>query len=432
VTEFPTELPTQTQQAATWFPWSRALARRVVPKSRYARIFLATTLVAALAAWCFWYKPWQAHYQGLPSSYWAGVLLAKHRAERTGSGGGNYSTGMLAAFHGWISATFGGGAEFTGADFEKVLGELLLYPDPEVRRVAAARLSEFGSRGRRLAMPILLNDLRTNSDVRNREHTAQTLQSSSAVDPNTVRPFIHELLHCHEGEDDQSIRNAIVNVLRNLDPRSGDWPPLLYDVRFSATPSGPMAVDGWGPINGRPGEGGDWTVVADPTTPSRAGFALAQRSSVFFIHRFVDLYTRARNVSLRVHIKAILGNAEQGGGVLWRCCNFARYPYAHADVYYAAGVNPADGSLRLYKVTDGDRVQLAASEGLKVSVGEWHELHVKHVGDKIECSLDGTKYIEVTNALIPGAGQVGLWTKADAQTYFDGLHVTDYGPASEP
>jgi hypothetical protein len=45
---------------------------------------------------------------------------------------------------------------------------------------------------------------------------------------------------------------------------------------------------------------------------------------------------------------------------------------------------------------------------------------------EIECYLDGKKLLSVDNeTTIDKAGKVGLWTKADAQTYFDKFEVTE-------
>jgi hypothetical protein len=40
-------------------------------------------------------------------------------------------------------------------------------------------------------------------------------------------------------------------------------------------------------------------------------------------------------------------------------------------------------------------------------------------GDEIACLLDGKKQLEAKDDTFARAGKVGLWTKADAQTYFD-------------
>jgi hypothetical protein len=86
-------------------------------------------------------------------------------------------------------------------------------------------------------------------------------------------------------------------------------------------------------------------------------------------------------------------------------------------------MNPLEDNFRVYKVIDGKRIQLGTKEELKVNAGEWHTLKIKMVGDRIECFLDGKKELDVKDNAIQKAGKVGLWTKADAQTYFDQFRV---------
>jgi 3-keto-disaccharide hydrolase len=87
-------------------------------------------------------------------------------------------------------------------------------------------------------------------------------------------------------------------------------------------------------------------------------------------------------------------------------------------------MNPLEDNYRVYKVVDGKRIQLETTrDDVKVPVGEWHKLTIRHVGDKIECFLDGKKLLGATDNTIAAAGKVGLWTKADAQTHFDSLTV---------
>jgi hypothetical protein len=44
---------------------------------------------------------------------------------------------------------------------------------------------------------------------------------------------------------------------------------------------------------------------------------------------------------------------------------------------------------------------------------------VEFAGDRIQVSLDGKRYIDVTDDHIRGTGAVGVWTKADSVTLFD-------------
>jgi hypothetical protein len=161
-----------------------------------------------------------------------------------------------------------------------------------------------------------------------------------------------------------------------------------------------------------------WKVVADDTAPSKSGLALAQTaespSAVFNLCVATD--TGYQDVEVRVAFKAVRGKKDQGGGIVWR--------YQDANNYYVARMNPLEDNYRVYKVVAGQRIQLGTKEGLKVPEGEWHTLKVKMVGDHIECFLDGKKLLDVRDNTIAKAGQVGLWTKADAQTFFDNFVVS--------
>ncbi len=39
--------------------------------------------------------------------------------------------------------------------------------------------------------------------------------------------------------------------------------------------------------------------------------------------------------------------------------------------------------------------------------------------------LDGKKYLEAEDSTFSGAGRIGLWSKADAQSYFDDLSLEE-------
>ncbi len=46
-------------------------------------------------------------------------------------------------------------------------------------------------------------------------------------------------------------------------------------------------------------------------------------------------------------------------------------------------------------------------------------------GNTITCYLDGKTYLEAKDSTFPDAGRIGLWSKADAQSYFDELTVKE-------
>ena len=178
---------------------------------------------------------------------------------------------------------------------------------------------------------------------------------------------------------------------------------------------------GWMSAKTGMGDGSVWQVVADATAPSKSGLVLAQTaagpSALFNLCVMQD--GNYKDVELRVAFKAVKGDKDQGGGFVWR--------YQDANNYYVARFNPLEDNYRLYHVVAGKRTQLLTKEEIKIPTGTWHTLAVKHVGDKIECSFDGKKQLEATDATIQKPGKVGLWTKADAQTYFDNFQVIDLG-----
>jgi hypothetical protein len=190
------------------------------------------------------------------------------------------------------------------------------------------------------------------------------------------------------------------------------------DFRFKKDDLGKVPA-GWKADRTGKGEGSVWKVVADETAPSKTGFVLAQTAEspgAMFNLCVVD-DTSLKDVEAIVSFKAMKGEKDQGGGIVWR--------YQDADNYYVARMNPLEDNFRVYKVVGGKRSKEFQDAEVKVKAGEWHTLKIKHVGDHIECFLDDKKYLDVKDASINKAGKVGLWTKADAQTYFDEFRVKE-------
>jgi hypothetical protein len=212
----------------------------------------------------------------------------------------------------------------------------------------------------------------------------------------------------HEHFGGNTMRWVNVLAIAALVTAEGDAPRF----RFGKDDLGKVPA-GWKADKTGKGEGSVWKVVADDTAPSKRGYALAQtaRGPNALFNLCVAEDTRLRDVELSVAFKAVAGELDQGGGLVWR--------YRDADNYYVARMNPLEDNYRLYKVVAGKRTQLATKEGLKVPAKEWHRLKVTQTGDRIECFLDGKKMLEGKDGTFAGAGQVGLWTKADARTHFD-------------
>jgi len=166
----------------------------------------------------------------------------------------------------------------------------------------------------------------------------------------------------------------------------------------------------------RTGQGseGKWVVMADTTAPSKPN-VVAQTSKDKTDYRFPLLISDEgsfKDLELSVKFKAVAGEVDRAAGLVFRLKD--------ANNYYIVRANALEDNYRLYHVIKGSRRQFAGAN-FKVTSGEWHELRVECVGNKIICYYDGAKKIEATDDTFKDAGKVGLWTKADSVTYFDDL-----------
>jgi hypothetical protein len=123
--------------------------------------------------------------------------------------------------------------------------------------------------------------------------------------------------------------------------------------------------------------------------------------------------TNFTDLEIKLKFKAVDGQEDQGGGPFWR--------YQDADNYYVCRANPLEDNFRFYKVVNGNRKQLASAK-VKVPGKVWHSIKVKNIGNRVQCWLDGKLYLDLTDDTFK-SGKVGLWTKADAVTYFDDFKI---------
>ena len=168
-----------------------------------------------------------------------------------------------------------------------------------------------------------------------------------------------------------------------------------------------MAPKGFSPVVG------DWTVV---TTPEGKVLAQSAKNANLIFNLILVDDTRAQDVDLSVKLKTLAGDLDQGGGLAWRAKD--------AKNYYVARFNHLENNFRVYKVVDGVRSQQFQNADVQHHDG-WTVVRVTMKGDHIECYLDGKKYLDVHDATFPGAGKIGLWSKADAQSQFDDLTLDE-------
>jgi len=185
---------------------------------------------------------------------------------------------------------------------------------------------------------------------------------------------------------------------------------LPTDWTVEATnPKGPLAT---------------WKIVKDSTAPSGDQVLALTRPNHTFGGTFNLCWTNAVSFldgEIQVRFKAVKGEEDQGGGVIWRVKD--------KDNYYIARFNPLENNFRLYSVHDGARRMLADAR-VALAAGAWHTLKIVQQDARFEGHLDGKKLLEGTNGLFTKPGGVGLWTKADAVTSFDDLSVQAARPDS--
>lgn len=212
------------------------------------------------------------------------------------------------------------------------------------------------------------------------------------------------------------MRSACVLTLVLIGAAVAEEPKAVkYD--FEADKAGSVPK-GWTVTKTGTGEGGVWKVVEDKTAPkgSKVLAQTAESPNAVFNLCVAD-GPSFKDVDITVAFKAVEGSKDQGGGIVWR--------YRDADNYYVARFNPLEDNYRLYHVVDGKRTEIGAKEALKAKAGEWHTLSVKMVGEAITCSLNGKVEIEAKDSTFAKPGKVGLWTKADARTYFDDFQAKE-------
>lgn len=154
-----------------------------------------------------------------------------------------------------------------------------------------------------------------------------------------------------------------------------------------------------------------WSVVNDNGNKVAAQQAINEGSCYNLL---VLDKTGYKDFTASVKIKAISGEEDQGGGLMWR--------YIDKDNYYIARYNPLENNFRFYRVVNGSRKQLESVDS-DIKQGEWFTMTVEMKGNKINCSLNGKKLIEAEDGTFKSAGLIGFWTKADAVTYFDELTI---------
>jgi len=169
------------------------------------------------------------------------------------------------------------------------------------------------------------------------------------------------------------------------------------------------------------GAGGtDWKVVDDNGNKVLAQLYYDNPNGHYNI--IVNDTKSIKDMTLTVRLKGVKGNHDQGGGLIWR--------FTDKDNYYVVRSNPLEDNVVLYKVENGKRTDLPLIDkgrtyGVDVPpLGDtWHTIKLTVLDDLFTTYLDEKELFKVQDSTFPNPGKVGLWTKADAVTYFDDFKI---------
>jgi hypothetical protein len=164
-------------------------------------------------------------------------------------------------------------------------------------------------------------------------------------------------------------------------------------------------------FDGRPA--GEWSVLATDRVKSPP-HVLAQLLGKGAEHAYKTVFLngiRASDLELQVSFLPIEGKADMGGGLIWRATDDRNY--------YLTRANPLEQNIRIYRVVKGVRHLLQNFDQI-IDIRQWHTLRVSAKGCQVRVFFDGKEVFDLCDQTF-STGQVGLWTKSDAVTYFDDL-----------
>jgi hypothetical protein len=176
-----------------------------------------------------------------------------------------------------------------------------------------------------------------------------------------------------------------------------DTPTQAYDF-------GAGGIAGWTTVAGQ------WTAEELADSPSGRK-ALVQRATRNEFN-VVVAPGRFRDVDVSVMFKPISGREDASGGIVFRF---------DGGKYYVVRANAREDNFRLYHYDRGRR-QIATAAVKAPTLGRWHTVRLVAVGSHMQAWLDRALLLDHHDSRL-GVGQVGLWTKADSVTAFDGLSI---------
>lgn len=158
---------------------------------------------------------------------------------------------------------------------------------------------------------------------------------------------------------------------------------------------------------------GDWKVlITDRAKSPSQVLAQLQPKGTDQAHKLLLVEGTARtNIDAEVSYLAVAGKADLGGGLVWHATDDRNY--------YLLRASSVEQKVRLYRVVKGVQ-QVVKQIDRPVPATGWHKLRVIQRGCELKALYDDTVLFRICDQTF-SSGRIGLWTKADAVTYFDDL-----------
>lgn len=186
-------------------------------------------------------------------------------------------------------------------------------------------------------------------------------------------------------------------------------------VTFDAASLGKVPP-GWSVKMTNHGGAPRWEVLKDQSAPTHP-YVFAQVSNDPTGNRSplaIFDTTMLRDGDLSVRMKPV-GGHELQGGLVWR--------YRDENNYYLVRANAIDKTVSVYKVEKGQRTLLMPGAKRDIPSNGWSILKVSARGNRFQIFVDHRRVLQGWDGTFAHSGKVGLWTGADAVTYFNDFRV---------
>jgi len=178
--------------------------------------------------------------------------------------------------------------------------------------------------------------------------------------------------------------------------------------------------EGWSQYTTGKGDSTNWQIIYGNSKIVLA--QLSEDNPNYHFNVIVFDNFKIKNPELSVYLQGISGNMDQGGGFVWR--------FIDKDNYYVVRANPLEDNVVLYKVENGKRTDLPLigkgrtyGTDVKPLGSGWNQLGLTVNDSLFTVYLNSEQVFQVIDETFKNAGKVGLWTKADAVTYFDNFEI---------